>query len=270
MTGRLFLVGTPIGNLGDITLRALETLKSVDVIASEDTRHTRILLERYGIAKRVISYYRQKERAGSEEILTLLAEGKSVALVSDAGMPCISDPGAVVVARAREAGYPVETVPGPTAVTTAAAYAGLETGFVFLGFLPEKKKERAAVIEGVKNIGLPLIFYCAPHDLEKTIGDLRGVLGDRKLASVKELTKLHESLYAGTLSDPAIDNEKGEFVLIVYPGEGAGAETVDPKAMLNKLLAEGMRRSEAVKAVAEATGMSRNQVYAIGLDDGRS
>ena len=190
MSGTLYLVGTPIGNLGDITFRAVETLKSVDFIACEDTRHTLKLLNFYEIKKPLISYYKQKENEGSEHLIELLSQGKNVALVSDAGMPCISDPGSVVARKARERGYAVTTVPGPTAVTSAAALCGLESGFAFIGFLPEKNKDAESLLSSYVSCPIPLVFYVAPHDLERTLSKLHAVLGSRKYHAVKELTKM--------------------------------------------------------------------------------
>lgn len=266
MSGICYLVGTPIGNLKDITYRAVETLNAVDLIASEDTRHTRILLDRYEIKKPLLSYRKQNEKETAEKIASMLLEGKSVALVTDAGMPAISDPGAVLVRYLREQGLNVTVVPGPTAVASAISLAGLtENGFVFLGFLPEKQKEKRAILGSVKNLTIPLVFYCAPHDLDDTVQFLLSELGDRELTSVKELTKVFETVYQGTLSKPNIDNQKGEFVLIVGGAQiENNADSV--KDDLIRLIESGMSKSEAVKKIAAERNINKNELYKISLE----
>lgn len=259
MLGTLYLVGTPIGNRKDITLRALETLKSVDVVACEDTRHTRSLLEHYEIKKPLISYYREKEKEGAQEILKYLETGKSVAIVTDAGMPAISDPGAVAVREARKAGIPMQCVPGPTAVASAVSLVGTDGGFAFLGFLPEKKKDRETLLQAYCHTPLPLVFYCAPHDLESTAACLRENLGNRKLYAVKEITKVFETVYEGNLENPAIENAKGEFVLVV---EGGKPAKTDPVSLVSELMKEGFSHSEAVKEAAKITGCNKKELYA--------
>lgn len=266
MSGVCYIVGTPIGNLKDITLRALEALKSVDVIASEDTRKSSVLLAAYDIKKPLISYHKHKEREGTEEITALLEQGKSVALITDAGMPGISDPGAILVRTLRERGYKVESVPGPTAVTTAVSLAGIEkNGFVFAGFLPEKKRDKDKIIENIKNVCLPLVFYAAPHDLDATLAYLYDKLGDRKAYAIKELTKMFETVYEGSLGNLDIANKKGEFVLVVDGAEEREAEDKDIIELLTKYLNAGISRSEAVKRVALETGAPKNSVYTASL-----
>lgn len=266
MSGTLYLVGTPIGNLKDITLRALETLQNADIIASEDTRHTKILLEHYKIKKPLISYYKHKEQEGAAEIIGLLEEGKSVALVTDAGMPCISDPGAVLVKRAREKGLRVTVVPGASAVISALSLTGTgENGFLFLGFLPEKQKGKKALLESVKGLKLPLVFYAAPHNLDSDIAFLNNELGNRRLFAVKEITKVYETVYEGSLNDIDIENKKGEFVLIVDGAADADEGGIDIKEELKRRIASGMTRSDAVKAVAKEFNLSKNAVYSAGL-----
>ncbi|MBQ8178737.1 MAG: 16S rRNA (cytidine(1402)-2'-O)-methyltransferase [Clostridia bacterium] len=263
--GTLFVVGTPIGNLQDITLRALDTLKAVDLIACEDTRHTRILLDRYGIKKPLVSYYKQKEREGTERIVDELESGKNVALVTDAGTPCISDPGAILVAKCIELGLSVESVPGPSAVATAMSVAGIYSPrFAFIGFLPEKTSDKNKLLDEIKGYNIPTVYYCAPHDLERVIGYLYEKLGDRPLTVVKELTKLHETVYKGTLGNIEIANDKGEFVLIVEPVD-IQKEDVDIESELRALLDSGMSKSEAAKQVAKAHGIAKNEVYAIAV-----
>lgn len=267
MSGTLFIVGTPIGNLGDVTFRAVEVLRSVDLIACEDTRHTLGLLNYLSIKKPLLSYYKQKEKEGSASICLLLEEGKNVALVSDAGMPCISDPGAYVVREASEKGFSVTVVPGPTAVTTAAALCGLTTGFTFIGFLPDKKKDFEQALRPYVDSPLPLVFYTAPHDLNKTLSRLFDLLGEREYFAVKELTKIHESVLRGVLGKGEIDEPKGEFVLIVMP------KTVDNKqpteddivSALKELIGDGVDKKAAVKTVSERFSISKNIVYKVSL-----
>ncbi len=260
---KLYIVGTPIGNLEDITLRALRILKEVDIIASEDTRHTRILLDRYDIRKPLISYYKQKENEGSDEICEMIAEGKNVALVTDAGMPAVSDPGAGLVRKARERGLETEVVPGPTAVCSAVALSGLKgNGFCFLGFLPEKKKERDLLLDGVKNIDVPLVFYVAPHDIESTLSYLYEKLGRRRVYACKELTKLHETVYEGYLGELAIDSPRGEFVLVTDVKEET--ETPDIEKLVEEvdaLVLDGVTKKDALKIVAEKYSVSKNVLY---------
>ncbi len=265
MRGTLYVVGTPIGNLSDITLRAIETLKSVDLIACEDTRHTRILLDRYEIKKPLFSYYKQKEQEGTEHVVTVLENGKNVALVTDAGTPCISDPGAVLVAKCIELGLSVQSVPGPSAVATAMSVAGVYSPrFAFIGFLPEKTSEKNKLMEEVALYGIPTVYYCAPHDLERVIAYLYEKLGDRHLTVVKELTKVYETVYKGTLGNIDILNDKGEFVLIVEPMEKK-EKVVDIEGELKALIDGGLSKSEAVKRVAKEHGVPKNDVYAVAV-----
>ncbi|MCL2630408.1 MAG: 16S rRNA (cytidine(1402)-2'-O)-methyltransferase [Firmicutes bacterium] len=269
MNGTLYIVGTPIGNLKDITLRALETLKTADIIACEDTRHTRVLLSHYGINTKLISYHQHNERTATEEIKEYLNSGKSVALVTDAGMPGICDPGAIVISELRQQGFVTEVIPSATALTSAVSLAGIkESGFVFLGFLPEKLKDKDALLESYKNSPLPLALYCAPHDLNKIIDYLYKKLGNRVLKSVKEITKLHETVYTGTLSEPNIENIKGEFVLIVEPPVLHESNEDIITHELKTLIKSGMPKSEAVKEVAKKLSLPKNTVYEIALSIG--
>ncbi len=266
MSGTLYIVGTPIGNLGDITYRAVEVLASVDLIACEDTRHTRILLERYNIKKPLVSYYKQKEHEATEKILCTLNDGKSVALVTDAGTPCVSDPGAVLVKEARENGVTIASVPGPSAMATAISVSGvLNPRFAFIGFLPDKGKERDELVADIASYDIPLVIYCAPHDLRRTIAYLNARLGNRPLTVVKELTKVFESVYKGTLGDIDIADERGEFVLIVEPEESEATAEVDVAQKLTTLITAGINKSDAVKAVTKLYGLNKNVVYAASL-----
>ena len=264
----LYIVGTPIGNLKDVTERAKETLAKVDFIACEDTRHTAVLLNALSIKKPLISYYKQKEKSGAEKIVALLKEGKEVALVSDAGMPVISDPGATLVKRAREEGISIETVPGPTAVTTAAALAGVENGFVFLGFLPEKKTDKLKRLEPFLTSPIPLVFYAGPHDVKEILSFLLSVLGDRKAYLARELTKLHETLTEITLAQGYPEEARGEYVIIV---EGKAAENpltaLTPEEHLRHYLDEGMDKKTAIKKVASERGVPKDDIYRLTVKD---
>ena len=262
----LYIVGTPIGKLKDVTQRARETLEKVDLVACEDTRRTAVLMNALGIGKPLVSYYKQKEKEGAETLVALLKEGKEIALVSDAGMPVISDPGAVLLRRAREEGIRVETVPGPTAVTTAAALAGLDSGFVFLGFLPEKASEKKKRLSPFLSSPLPLVFYAGPHDVKAVLSYLYGALGDRKVYLAKELTKLHETLVETTLAAGCPDEPRGEYVILV---EGKEAEnpllSLSPADHLAHYLDAGMDKKTAIKTVASERGVPKDEIYRLTI-----
>lgn len=267
--GHLYVVATPIGNLRDITLRALDILKSVDVVAAEDTRVSAGLLSAFGIEARLVSCREHNEKQAALALVERLHSGESVAYISDAGTPGISDPGAWLVRQAREAGIPVEPLPGPSAATTALSVAGLETGhWLFYGFLPAKPGSRRKALEGLKVLVHPIVFYEAPHRLEETLADLAEVLGsDRQLFIARELTKRFESFHACRLGEAAewlagdANRRRGEFVLIV---EGA---TVDQRAgwhealrILDVLLGE-LPASQAARLAARLSGERKNALY---------
>lgn len=264
---KLFIVGTPIGNMQDITLRALDTLRGVDVIACEDTRHSLPLLEKYDVHAKLVAYHKFNEQECSDRLISIIEQGQNVALISDAGMPSISDPGAELVAKCHERGVEVEVVPGPTAVASAMALSGIKgNGFTFVGFLPEKNTDKVAVLSKASLAGLPIVLYVAPHDLVKTAKTILGVLGDRKVYVVREITKIHESVTVTTLADFNAE-ERGEIVLIVE-----NANTDNP---LNSLTVEdhirhyvsmGMDKKEAVKKVAQDCGIPKNEVYQQALN----
>lgn len=262
----LYLVSTPIGNLNDMTLRAIETLKTVDVIACEDTRHSIVLLNHYNIKKPLISYHEHNEKVRSEGIIKLLEEGKSVALITDAGSPCVSDPGAVIVTLAREKGYDIKVIPGASAIISAVSLAGISTGFVYLGFLPEKKKSRDELIYKYKNIDIPLILYVSPHNINDDGKFLLEALGNRRVMIVKELTKMFESLVETTLEEFNVDNPRGEYVLIVMPCEEEDSmNSLTIREHVEELL-NTMTKKEAIKEVAKARGLSKNIIYQEVLD----
>lgn len=279
--GTLYVVATPLGNLRDVTLRALDILGTVDVIAAEDTRVTARLLARYGIAARVVSLHAHNEAGRSADVLARLSRGESVALVSDAGTPAVSDPGARLVRAVRDAGQAVVPIPGPSAVTTAISAAGLAAeSFVFVGFLPAQGKERRARLAAVASLPAALVFYEAPHRIRATVDELAQVLGPtRRLVIARELTKAFESIVTMALGEAAAwlaadaNRERGEFVLIVDgPGEANGDETasrIDAECSrwLPALLAE-LPPSRAARVVAAVTGASRGDVYRRALELG--
>ena len=264
---KLYIVGTPIGNMKDVTLRALETLKSVDVVACEDTRHSLPLLSAYDVHAKLIAYHKFNEAEASETIISMIEDGKNVALITDAGMPSISDPGAEVISRCRENGIEVELVPGPTAFASAVTLSGIKAqGFTFLGFLPEKTADKKALIARVKDTGLPIVLYCAPHDLAKTAEFLFKELGDRTVHVCRELTKIHECVEDTKLSDFHAE-ERGEIVLIV---DAAAEEnpllSLSVEEHLKHYLDLDMDQKTAVKTVASERNLPKNDVYQIAIN----
>lgn len=270
MFGTLYIVGTPIGNLGDLSDRAKQTLSSVDFICAEDTRVTAKLLNHFEIKKSLVSYHEHNRLEKGPDILERLQNGQSCALVTDAGMPAISDPGIDLVRLCRESGVPVATVPGPTAVTTALAFSGMNVGrFAFEGFLSVNKPKRREHLEEIKTERKTMVFYEAPHKLAATLHDLYLTLGDRRIAIIKELTKIHESAQLTTLkeADGKYDGQKvkGEFVLIIEaktPEEIKSEEIpADPVALGKAYLAAGLSVNEASKRAAKETGAKKGEIY---------
>lgn len=264
----LYLVGTPIGNLGDISTRALDVLRSVDAIACEDTRHTLKLLNYYDIKKPLFACHKFNERESADKIYAMLSEGKDVALVTDAGMPAISDPGAVVVEGLRKLGAKISVIPGPTALTTAMALSGItQPVFTFIGFLPAKTKDRDALVLPFKDIITSLVFYSSPYDVAKDIEYLFSRLGERKLHIVRELTKIHEEHVFTTLSQGLEGEAKGEYVLIVEAGEKVSEKPEGTvKEQLIALIDSGIDKKTAVKQVAKANSLTKDEVYKQALD----
>lgn len=268
MSGKLFVVGTPIGNLSDFSLRAQETLRAADFIAAEDTRVTLKLLNHFGIRKPLISYFEHNKRERGEMICRRIEEGEICALVSDAGMPAISDPGELLVAQCAQRGIPVLAVPGPSAVVSALAVSGLPTGrFTFEGFLSVNQKSRRTHLAEVKDERRTMVFYEAPHKLAATLHDMLEAWGDRRVALVRELTKVHEEVVRTTLSAAAEryadGGAKGEFVLVV---EGAPAprtewEESDGVALARELMKEGCSASEAARRAAAESGRKKGDLY---------
>ncbi|WP_392486838.1 16S rRNA (cytidine(1402)-2'-O)-methyltransferase [Haloimpatiens sp. FM7315] len=277
--GKLFLVGTPIGNLKDITLRALDTLKSVDIIAAEDTRQSIKLLNYFEIKKPLISYHKFNEMERGEEIIRKIKDGKSVAIITDAGMPGISDPGSVVASKCIDEGIKFEVIPGVTAAITALVYSGLDTtGFIFKGFLPRENKDRKEFIEDIIDRRETLIFYEAPHRLKKTLSFMKENLGNRRISICRELTKLHEQILRYSMDDAICyyeNNEpKGEFVLIV---EGKSLEDIEKENQkiweeltieehIKKYISEGLSKKDAIKKTSKDRGLPKSEVYRYSLD----
>lgn len=270
MAGELFVVGTPIGNLGDLSPRAVETLEKVDFIAAEDTRVTIKLLNYFDIKNKLIAYHEHNRAEKGPSIVERILQGESCALVTDAGMPAISDPGQDLVRLCHENGINVATVPGPSAIITALALSGLEVSrFTFEGFLTGNKPKRREHLEEIKTERKTMVFYEAPHKLAATLHDLHTALGNRKVALVKELTKIHENIEFGTLSE--LDGKydgmklKGEYVIIIEakPQEQIDEEQEkpDPVELAKKYIADGLSTNEAAKKAAKETGTKKSDIY---------
>ena len=274
MSGTLYLVPTPIGNLGDISQRMAEALGAVDFIAAEDTRVTRKLLNHLGLKKPLVSYYRHNTGERGEEVLSRLLAGEDCALVTDAGTPAISDPGEDLVRACAQAGVAVVSIPGPCALITALAASGLPTGrFTFEGFLPMNRKNRRAHLEALRGEGRTMLFYEAPHKLAATLRDLRDTLGPgRPVALCRELTKLHEEIWRTTLGEAADryaqEAPRGEFVLVVQ-GEAPAEEAPDLDAGLERVAAlreEGLSLRDAARQAAKELDLARNALYQRALE----
>ena len=269
MPGTLYLVATPIGNLQDITLRALETLKTVDLIACEDTRHTRKLLNHFKIAAKLVSYHEHNEIERADELSRQLAEGKTVAIVSDAGTPGICDPGYRIVQKAIEIGAEIVPVPGAAAFVNAAIASGLPTDSLFFGgFLPSRKGERQKRLMTLRDVPATLVFYETPHRLDKALADCLFTLGDRPAAVVRELTKMHEEVVRGSIAELqkrfSSGNVKGEIVLVF--GRSDGAATISgSERSLSQRVAEiefaGVDHKQALKQAAREFGLSKSEAY---------
>lgn len=270
MSGILYVTGTPIGNLSDLSPRAVETLESVDFIAAEDTRVTLKLLNHFGIKKPMVSYFEHNKRERGEIICTRIEQGENCAIVTDAGMPCISDPGEDLVKLCEERGIKTVVIPGPSAVISALAVSGLSTGrFTFEGFLSVNKKSRADHLKSLANEHRTMIFYEAPHKLPQTLRDLYASFGDRKLTIVREITKIHEEVIRTTTKNAAENlsdgSVRGEIVLVLE-----GAPQVDDTEEFTleyavetakKLIENGARATDAAKEAAALTGFKKNEIY---------
>lgn len=267
MAGTLYLCATPIGNLKDITLRALEVLTSVPLIAAEDTRHTRKLLNHFAIKTPMTSYHQHNEQSKSEELISHLQSGQDLALVSDAGMPGISDPGEVLVKKAITAGIPIQVIPGPSAFISGLVMTGLPcVPLYFAGFLPSTAKARQKKLESLCQIEATQIFYEAPHRLEKFLSDVLAVRGDVQIAITRELTKIHEQVLRGTVSQvlAMLQEEplRGEIVVFIAPSpKEIPAIPADWSNEVNELVLAGEEKKVAIKILAEKYGVPKREIY---------
>lgn len=267
MSGVLYIVATPIGNLEDTTFRAVRILKEVDLIAAEDTRHTRKLLNHFEISTPIISYYREKEAQRSDELVRRIEKGESIALVSDAGTPGISDPGSVLVNKVRQADLSIIPIPGPSALSAAVSCAGLVPGsFLFVGFAPPKSAQRRNLLKSLAASNQPLVFYESPHRIHRFIGDAAQILGDRKLLWAREISKKFEEIKESSLQVLAdrIDSEKirGELVIIIHPGKQEEPEGENVEEILAWYLQNSeLSMKDVCKKVASDLGISRSDIY---------
>ncbi|HMK49435.1 MAG TPA: 16S rRNA (cytidine(1402)-2'-O)-methyltransferase [Thermodesulfovibrionales bacterium] len=271
MIGTLFIVSTPIGNLEDITLRALRVLKEADIIAAEDTRHSLKLLTHYGISKPMISYWREREQTRAEELIGKLLQGKSVALISDAGTPGIADPGTVLIRRALQENINVVPIPGATAFVAALSVSGISTEeVIFIGFLPSKKTQREKLLRELSLEKRTIVFYEAPHRIIETLSGMETLFIGRKAAVAKEITKMHEEVLRGSVSDILLRISElkiaGEYVVVI---EGRRDEAIYPikeaVAEVISLVKTGMGRKEAVRKISETYGLSKKELYDLSL-----
>lgn len=265
----VYFIATPIGNLKDITLRALETLKSADIIFCEDTRHSLKLLNAYGIKKPLCSCHKFNERVSAEKIVAAARENKEIAVISDAGMPVISDPGNIVCGELKAAGVPYTVIPGANAALSALILSALPSErFLFLGFLPDKSGEIKAFLSRYKDLDCTLVFHVAPQDIDRQIQYMYEILGDRRACAVREITKIHEEASAFRLSEGLKGAKRGEYVLVV---EGA-REVSNPLNSLSErehilhYMGQGMSKKEAVKQTAKDRGVGKSEIYKFSLD----
>ena len=268
LLGTLYICGTPIGNLEDISLRALRVLREADCVAAEDTRRTLKLLNYYEIKTPLTSYHEHNKRQKGPDLLRQLRQGSNIALVTDAGMPCISDPGADLVRLCREAGVPVESVPGPSALITALALSGMDSRrFVFEGFLPRENRERRRILSELGPETRTIILYEAPHHLKETLSDLAAALGDRHCALARELTKAHEEILRGALKDLAeklAENEPvGEYVIIIDSKDTPTPDTneLTVREHVEFYVKNGLSEMDAMKRAAKDRGIGKREVY---------
>ncbi|MDE6671855.1 MAG: 16S rRNA (cytidine(1402)-2'-O)-methyltransferase [Ruminococcus sp.] len=275
MSGIFYVIGTPIGNLDDITIRQLDTLQNVDFICAEDTRVTLKLLNHYEIKKQLVSFHEHSTKADTQRIIDRLMNGENCGIVTDAGMPCISDPGEVLVKLCAENGIEVKVVPGASAVVSAVAVSGLDTRrFMFEGFLPVSKKERSERLEILKDETGLIVFYEAPHKLRNTLSGLAEFFGtDRKISLCRELTKIHEEVLRMTLGEAVdyykINEPRGEFVLVMEGKSKSDEKITLESAMeqVRKLVEMGEKPTEACKAVAKESGFKKSELYSAFCND---
>ncbi len=263
----LYLVPTPIGNLNEMSPRAIDILKQVDVIACEDTRTSGQLLKRFDIHNRLIAYHNFNEESSAKGIIELLKDGKDIALISDAGYPLINDPGQKIVSIATDAGFNVVPVSGPSAFLNALVASGLVAQpFIFIGFLPQSHSDRVKKLKEYQNYPMTMIFYEAPHRIDKCLEDCLAVFGNRKMTLARELTKIHEEFVRGTISEvlDIIDEVKGEMVIVMDGNHEEPNKAVDMSDvihMVNDLIEAGMSTRDAIKDIANKTGISKNKIY---------
>lgn len=265
----LYFVGTPIGNLKDMSFRAISVLKEVDEIACEDTRHSLALLNAYEIKKPLVAYHKFNEKEAGEKIIEKLKSGKNIAVITDAGMPVISDPGNVLTQMLVENGLEFTVVPGACAFVSALVLSGLDSSkFCFLGFLPAKASERKAFLEKYKNLDMTLIFYSAPHDIKKDIQTIYEVFGDRRAVAVKEITKMHERAERFNLSENLSEEPKGEFVFLVEGGKEENENLkLTEKEHIDLYISQGYDKKEALKKVAKERGVSKSSLYKYTIEE---
>jgi len=272
MAGALYIVPTPIGNLEDITLRALRVLKEVDLIAAEDTRHTQHLLNHYGIKTPLTSYHEHNEREKAQKLVDRIKNGANVALVSNAGTPAIADPGFRLVAAAVAAGIPIVPLPGAAALATVLSASGLPTDrFLFEGFLPAKKTARKAKLQALREETATLVFYEAPHRLLETLNDMHQLLGDRQLVVAREVSKVHEEFLRGAVSDiisQLVDREvKGEITLVVHGATGeARVSEAQLRTEIRRLTGEQVGVKQIAELLGERYGLAKREVYRLALE----
>ncbi len=264
----VYFVSTPIGNLKDISLRALEVLRSADVIFCEDTRHSLRLFNAYEIKKPLLSCHKFNERAAAEKIIAETREGKEVAVVSDAGMPVISDPGNVVCAMLKAEGVPYTVVPGANAALSALILSAMPADrFAFLGFLPDKQGERKRLLEKYRQLDLTLIFHVAPQDVDRYVADMYSVFGDRPACAVREITKLHEEAVPFSLKEGLGGEKRGEYVLIVGGAEEeCELNNLSEEEHIRHYMTEGLDKKEAIKRAAKDRGVPKSQLYKFGIN----
>ena len=266
MSGILYIVATPIGNLEDITYRAVRILSEVDLVAAEDTRHSLKLLNHFNISKPLTSYFDHNQQFKGERILDKLRQGKSVALISDAGTPCVSDPGYQLVRSAVAEGIRVHPIPGPCAAVTAISAAGLPSDcFTFAGFPPARQGKRRTFLASLANLSGTVLLYEAPHRLEETLRGILEVLGERQVVVARELTKIYEEFIRGTTSEVIAaatrERVRGEVVILIAPGEPVPQEAPALDELLRTMLKEGFSVKDTARKAAEITGISRNEAY---------
>lgn len=264
MAGKLYFVSTPIGNLADMSFRAIETLKNVDEILCEDTRTSLKLLKYYDISKPLKAYHKFNYKSVIPQIITELISGKTFALISDAGMPCISDPGSEIIPFLKENNIEYTIIPGACAFVSAVALCGVHTPFTFVGFLPDNKKDEKKLLMTLKDYNTSLIFYVAPHKLIVTLDTIFKIFGDRNCVSVREITKLHEEIEYFSLSSGYSKEPRGEYVLIVEPSQQKTEHVLNEKSILEHFdfyISQGDSKNDAIKKVAKDRGVPKNEIY---------